>query len=48
MYSNGDRYEGEFSQSKKVGIGKYFFKNGTIYEGNFQNDSFEGKGVLKF
>ena len=29
---------------KKDGFGKYFWSNGSVYEGNFKNGQIEGKG----
>lgn len=29
-------------------MGKYLFKNGTRYEGEFRNDCFEGVGKLTY
>ena len=37
-------YEGETVNSKKHGIGKYFFKNGNIYEGEMYKGMMQGKG----
>ena len=35
IFSNGDRYEGEFVKGKFQGVGKYFYADGSFYEGNF-------------
>lgn len=48
MYNNGDKYEGEFLNSKKNGQGKYTFKNGTEYIGEFKEDCFDGNGRLNY
>ena len=42
-YNNG-KYEGEFKNGKKEGIGIYYFNNGGRYEGEWKNDVQEGKG----
>lgn len=43
-YHNGDAYEGEFLYGKRQGKGVYFWKDGSRYEGNFENDKMSGKG----
>lgn len=35
-------------KGKKNGVGKYFYNNGTIYEGNFVNGRKQGLGVITF
>lgn len=47
-YRNGDRYEGDFVQGKKVGQGTYTFKNGDYYTGTFKNDKWNGSGKYYF
>ena len=46
-YSNGT-YEGDWERGKKQGYGKYSFKNGDIYIGQFQDDKIDGNGSLTF
>ena len=46
-YSNGT-YEGDWEQGKKQGYGKYSFKNGDIFIGQFQDDKIEGNGSFTF
>ena len=49
--TNGDKYEGELKEFKILkphGKGKYFFKNGGIYEGEFKNGLREGKGIMEY
>jgi hypothetical protein len=36
--SQEDMYIGEYKNDKKCGIGKYIWKDGTVYEGEFEND----------
>jgi hypothetical protein len=35
VYMNKDRYEGEWSQGHKEGSGKYYFVDGSVYEGEW-------------
>jgi hypothetical protein len=44
-YANGDKYEGEFEQSKKHGQGKYDWFDGDYYDGEWKQDSAEGEGT---
>ena len=46
-YSNGT-YEGDWERGKKQGYGKYAFKNGDVYIGQFQDDKIEGNGSFTF
>ena len=46
-YSNGT-YEGDWERGKKQGYGKYAFKNGDIYIGQFQDDKIDGNGSFTF
>lgn len=41
--SNGDVYEGEFWDDKKI-KGKYTYISGNIYEGEFLNGKMSGQG----
>ena len=43
--SNGDKFEGEFTQNKKNGIGIYYFRNRGKYIGNFKNNNINGLGT---
>lgn len=45
-YADGTRYEGEKMLGKKHGRGRYYFKEGYIYDGNWENDQMAGYGVL--
>lgn len=41
-YANADRYEGEFKDDMKNGKGKYFYFDGAIKEGTWENDKYVG------
>ena len=50
-YNNGDKYEGElklFKSYKKNGKGKYYYKNGEIFDGEWKNGIIEGKGIYYY
>lgn len=34
-YASGARYEGEWKDNAKHGYGKFFFKDGTVFAGEF-------------
>lgn len=38
FYSNGARYEGQWSNDKKQGEGVLVFENGTVFVGEFADD----------
>jgi hypothetical protein len=40
-----ERYVGEWSAGKKHGTGRYFYKNGDFYDGEFRFNVAKGKGV---
>ena len=44
FYDNGERYEGEFKNSKKNGKGIMYYNDGGRYEGDWINKKREGKG----
>ena len=48
IYSNGNKYEGDWENGKKQGIGIYKYASGDIYEGEFMNDLKEGRGIYKY
>lgn len=41
-FFNGDEYEGEFSNNTITGYGKYIWKDGNFFEGNFTNGIING------
>ena len=43
-----DRYVGEWKEGKRDGFRKFFYINGSIFEGFWKNDKKEGFGILKF
>lgn len=47
-YSNGDIYEGEFSDDKREGFGIYIWKTGEKYTGESIADEFHGFGVMEY
>ncbi|MEI7801504.1 MAG: hypothetical protein WCI97_02545 [Bacteroidota bacterium] len=46
LFSNGDKFNGEWHGGMRSGYGRYDFKNGNWYIGDFKNDIIEGKGVF--
>ena len=43
IFSNGDKYIGEFQENTMCGIGRYNFNNThNYYEGSFKNNSYNG------
>ena len=49
VYANKDRYKGTFINSKKQSArAEYFFNNGQVYEGAFQDDEINGKGRMTY
>ncbi len=45
LYSNGNRYDGDYRNGQRNGCGTFTFNNGRRYVGEFQNDLFSGRGV---
>ena len=46
-YSNGDKYEGEFKDNERDGLGVYWYKeDGWRYEGNWKRGLKEGVGIM--
>lgn len=53
MFSNGDRYDGEYRQlpggiTVRSGFGIHLSADGTIYMGIWDNDKMNGSGRLQF
>jgi hypothetical protein len=47
-YTNGNKYIGQKLGSMKHGKGKYIFKDGSYYDGQWENNKISGKGSLYF
>jgi len=47
VWSNGNRYVGEFRQGLKHGKGRDMLASGTVYDGDFVNGFWEGQGTLE-
>ena len=43
---SGSEYKGPTDNSWYEGVGKFFFPNGVVYEGNFNKGEFHGDGTL--
>ena len=43
----GVYYFGYWCDDKKNGRGRILYVNGTLYEGDFKNDQYDGFGTLK-
>ncbi len=46
VYTNGEKYVGEFDNSKRHGQGVYFLSSGDKYVGTWKNDAYDGEGRL--
>ena len=46
IFSNGDKFTGEFSYGFKEGFGVLVYQNGDKYEGEFKNNMFNGNGEM--
>lgn len=47
LFPNGDKYLGNFNSSSEYeGEGIYFYANGSVFEGNFQNGQSNGEGTF--
>lgn len=42
-----EKYDGEYKRGKKEGVGKYYFSNGDIYEGEWKDNKPHGQGVFE-
>ena len=45
FYANGDVYDGQFVNNKRVGKSRLIFKNGGEYIGQFIDDEADGHGI---
>lgn len=48
VYDNGDRYDGSFVDSRRVGRAIYIHANGDRYEGDFKDDRRTGNGMFAY
>ena len=48
VYSNGDRYNGEWKNDTMNGIGVYQYANGDRYEGGWKDGLMDGEGIITF
>jgi hypothetical protein len=46
IWSNGDRYEGEYVMGARTGLGTFQWADGKIYEGEFEDDRRHGLGKM--
>ena len=44
--SNKEKYEGNWVDSQKSGLGDFFYKNGDVYKGNWSQNQKNGSGTL--
>jgi hypothetical protein len=44
-YPNGDKYEGEFKNGIRQGMGTYTYANGVKYVGEYKDGYFDGNGI---
>ena len=47
-YAYAEKYIGEFKEGKLFGQGMLIFQNGNKYEGEFVDDTFNGKGTYTY
>ena len=47
VFTNGDRYDGEFLNGERNGCGTFTFASGRQYMGQFESDQFHGVGIWK-
>lgn len=45
LYTNGNRYDGNYRSGQRNGCGTFTFANGRRYVGEFSNDLFSGRGM---
>ena len=48
-FANGDKYSGMFNDQQQYhGTGRFFFKDGVYYGGEWKNGKYHGKGVMYY
>ena len=45
-YANGNKYEGDWKNDIREGVGIFYFSNGDYYKGEFKNNIIDGYGTL--
>ena len=48
LFSNGNRYIGEYKDNQMHGRGEFYWTNGNIYKGDYKDGMRHGTGVLTF
>jgi hypothetical protein len=48
LFSQGDRYDGEFVEGRRCGRGTYTFVCGDVYDGLWKDDMRNGCGTLRY
>lgn len=48
VFSNGDRYTGQWRDHHREGLGEFTFADGRVYKGRFVRNRFQGEGVLHY
>jgi len=48
MYNDGGKYEGEYSENSRDGIGAYYYPSGNIYVGQWKEGSRQGYGLYDY
>lgn len=47
-YPHSDAYEGEYAHNRRNGFGKYFYHDGSYYEGNWRDNLKHGEGFYRW
>ena len=48
LLKTGDIYKGSYNKGKFNGIGTYIWENGTIYQGEWKENTMSGYGIIKY
>ena len=48
VYSNGERYAGEWQYGQRHGRGTYTYADGGTYSGDWERDKIQGEGTAKY